>query len=173
MIAEDIPIRILKIVRSDIYDAHPRAFHEKLLTGQGMQALHAEIERMQGELDEQAERVEACPHCNARMTHMGYEDVAEAHTILEHKSFGCGYSETDGYMSRPCPRDPKFPKLEDYELITRWDSNRRQWWAVARPKTKMASLVSMPATHGDSEDEARVRLIERYRSITGSVNKGY
>jgi hypothetical protein len=161
----DIPIRILKIVRPDIYENHPRSHHEKLLTGEAMQELHAEIERIRDELYEQAERVEACPHCNAPLTGMGHEDIPDAHTIVCHKSFGCGYSETDGWMTRPCPHDPKFPKFEDFELKTKWDEDRKVWWAIAVGKTSIARKVPLTPMHGKTEDEARERLAEQYRKL--------
>lgn len=170
--ADDIPIRILKIVRPDIYDEYPRSHHEKLLTGEAMQELHGEIEQIREELCEQAERVEACPHCNAPLTRMGHEDIPDAHTIVCHKSFDCGYSETDGWMTRPCPSDPKFPKLEDFELKTKWDEGRNVWWAFAVAKTRMAMKVSLTPTHGKTEEEARERLAEKYCQLKSDRNLG-
>jgi hypothetical protein len=102
MSASDIAIRILKIVRPEIYEEHDRAYLEKLVSGEALRELQEEMERIQGDL----ERVEQCPTCKAQLVSMGTVDHAEEHAIVTYKTFACGYSEGDGFPIRACTHGP-------------------------------------------------------------------
>ncbi len=58
-----------------------------------------------------------CPTCGARMI----EQTAVPHEYgdTELEIFACGY--TRGFKWRPCPSDPRFPNLEDYDLLLQQD----------------------------------------------------
>jgi hypothetical protein len=99
MSASDIAIRILKIVRPEIYEEHDRAYLEKLVSGEALRELQEEMERIQGDL----ERVEQYPTCKAQLVSMGTVDHVEEHAIVTYKTYACGYSEGDGYPQRDCP----------------------------------------------------------------------
>lgn len=111
MSASDIAIRILRVIRPDLYEQHPRAQLEKMVKGEAIKELQVELERTKEELETQAEKVEECPYCKAPLVSMGTIDHAEEHAIVTYKTFACGYSEADGYAQRACPQGPGLVKV--------------------------------------------------------------
>ena len=59
-------------------------------------------------------------------------------------TYACGRCDTDGYGARPCPSDPKFPKLEEYELRFKEHDSEPTWkWSCfAIGKTQMAQQAT-------------------------------
>jgi hypothetical protein len=86
-----------------------------------------------------------CPYCGAGLGSFGV--------------FACGYPE------KPCPSDPEFPKLEDFELKLRQDSYG-EWICEAKGKTPNARRVGLGSQPGRTEDEARQRVIDRYNWVS-------
>jgi transcriptional regulator with XRE-family HTH domain len=103
-----------------------------------------------------------CPHCGARMT----EQTAVPHEYgdTELEIFACGY--TRGWKWRPCSSDPRFPNLEDYDLVLQQDGEG-MWCCAARGRTRAAQAVWLQIGRGKSEDEAKSQVLESYRDARG------
>jgi len=107
--AQEAALALLRVVRRDLYDAHPRAMLEAIVTGDAIDELQAEIDHLTDELNEYR-----CPHCGSAVSTREYIEYDEKNSgLLE--TFECGY-QTDGSPVRPCPFGPNFPRLEDYNL---------------------------------------------------------
>lgn len=115
--ADDIAIRILKIIRPDIYESHSRSQLEKMASGEALKELQTEIKRMKDELERAKEELSQfqCPFCQAPLEgrnavpldpEQKHWDTVEIYT--------CGYETMAGQIQQPCPSDPTFPKLEDF-----------------------------------------------------------
>jgi transcriptional regulator with XRE-family HTH domain len=95
-----------------------------------------------------------CACCGARLTqrvdvpHEYGDDVLDV--------FECG--ATRGWESRPCPRDPRFPRFEDYELS--YFAEEDTWWCIAHGRTREARLVSLQHGHGSTREVA-ARWVQR------------
>ncbi len=106
-----------------------------------------------------------CPHCSAELSGRHDADLDE-HTIGTVESFACGYTTVDGWVESPCPSDPKFPKLEDFEMRTNFDPKCNQWTCAAIGKTPMAQKVHLGSAPGRTETESKQRVIECYERIS-------
>jgi hypothetical protein len=95
-----------------------------------------------------------CPYCGAELTILGggEEDL---------RVFACGY--VTGLAENPCPYDPEFPKLEEYELQTKYDQNQGLWFCFPKEKTKNAKKLSLDNRFGKTEEEAKQRVVEEYK----------
>jgi hypothetical protein len=100
MSASDIAIKILRVIRPDLYEQHPRAQLEKMVNGEAIRELQAELERTKEQLEAQAQKIEECPYCKAPLASMGTVDHVEEHAIVTYKTFACGYSEADGFPQK-------------------------------------------------------------------------
>jgi predicted RNA-binding Zn-ribbon protein involved in translation (DUF1610 family) len=153
-------LTLLRIVRRDLYDAHPHAELEKMASGQAIRELQAEIDGLREELSEFQ-----CPWCGSKLIsqeHIDYDERSSG--VVE--TFECGYSR-GGWSERPCPNDPRFPKLEDYELeVTQVGEGRPRFICTAKPKTEMARRVRLGTRYGDTEEEAKDAVVEHYRYLT-------
>jgi len=68
----------------------------------------------------------------------------------EYDTFECG--STRGWRDRPCPRDPCFPQLTDYDL-TFFDENGA-WTCMAFGRTEQARAVELASGSGPTRDKA-------------------
>ena len=84
----DIPIRILRTVRSDLYNQHPRAELERIASGKALQELRQEIERMREELTAVREELSEyrCPYCQS--------------TLIERGTYPVDYEQSDWDLFR-------------------------------------------------------------------------
>ncbi len=162
--AQEAAIKLLRVVRRDIYDAHPRAELEKLASGEAIRELQDEIEELRSQLVEYQ-----CPYCGSAMVGQEYIEYDE-HSSGVVETFECGYS-TGGWQERPCPSDPKFPKLEDYDLVfdSVTDEPRNKWQCHARPKTEMARKVSLDVGYGETKEEAKRKVEASYLYRAGRI----
>lgn len=128
-----------------------------------LQELRTQMERAQlllEDLEYLKSKVE-CPYCEAplsSMTNVEFCDTSEGTA----KSYECGYSEVEGYLDHPCPADPKYPKIEDYELITEYNNENKQWTCFPKPKTTMAAKILQMRQPGRTEEEAKQRVIDKF-----------
>ncbi len=125
------------------------------------------IEKLEEELSETKEELSVykCPYCGAPLSTTGYVELDE-HTEDTVEVFACGYS-TGGWNERPCPSDPKFPRLEDYEFKitetqTQWGT---EYVCHALAKTDMARRVSLMPQPGRTRDEAKQSVVEWYERL--------
>lgn len=166
--AQDVAIRILKIVRPDLYARHPRSELERLTSGEAVRLLQQELERVRQELARTKEELSQfqCPVCQAPVIEQILLPASEESGVGE--VFACGYESIDGHMERPCPSDPRFPGLEDYELRTYFNEKEPHWrWScLAIPKTGMAPRVHLDRGLGTTEEEAKQIVVDSYRRVS-------
>ncbi len=158
--AEDVAIGLLREARPDIYVRHPRAELERIASGQALRELQEEIERARDELDVTREELSQyrCSFCGAELTSRidAPMDLEENDWGIR-ENFACGYQTFAGFTERPCPKDPCFPSLEEYDLQVReMDSKERHWrWqCYAQPKTDMARRLHLPTGYCRTREEA-------------------
>jgi hypothetical protein len=105
-----------------------------------------------------------CPYCGAPLDERSSVELDELNEgILD--VFDCGYSTVDGKVDRMCPSDPKFPRLEDYNLIYRenkWDTVLK-WQCFARGKTKESQSVKLTSGLGRTREESRQEVEDSYK----------
>lgn len=156
--AETIAIQLLREIRPDLYEKHPRSELEQLASGEAFVQLQQELERAHDALAEFQ-----CPFCAAPVTDRGGHWVGSEHYGL-FEVFECGYAAEDGMMTRPCPSDPRFPSIDDYELHFGEDAEESdvRWHCHARPKTEIARSVSLGVAYGRTKAEAEQSVVEQY-----------
>jgi len=127
-----------------------------------LQDVQDELEYTKGELNEYR-----CSVCGAPMSYQDYNVPLSEDVTGFVVTFDCSRCETDGYGTRPCPSDPKFPKIEEYEFRFKEHASEPTWkWSCfAIAKTSMAHQVSIPHAMGQTMEEAQKRLIENYKRI--------
>jgi transcriptional regulator with XRE-family HTH domain len=94
------------------------------------------------------ERDFLCPTCGAELQERTFVEHEYGDTEME--TFACGHVR--GWRSRPCPKDPRFPKFEDYELRFHLDGDR--WFCYATGKTQAAREVGLLQGAGETKEEA-------------------
>ena len=126
------------------------------------------IEELQEELEEAKKRLKQlhCPYCGAVLSKSGPVPISERDEGY-FETFECGYSRTDGFEKRLCPSDPKFPTLDEFELKTVQRGN--EWFCHAVPKTANSRKIDLSIEYGNTEDEARQRVIKRYKYVKGEL----
>ena len=79
-------------------------------------------------------------------------------------SFECGHETFGRFTQSPCPSDPKFPALDDYELQFHEfrGATYVQWICSVFPKTKMARQLHIMDGVGSTREEAEQRLRDNY-----------
>lgn len=165
--AEDVALQILREVRPDLYEKHPRWELEQRASGEALVELQAEIERTRQELEAAREALAQfrCPYCSAPLAERisAPADPLQKHWDLR-EIFECGYQSFGGLIEQPCPADPGFPTLEDYELQFHESPEEPdyKWRCYARPKTDMARRLSLSVGIGRTRGEAAQRVREAY-----------
>ena len=157
--ATDVALQVVATVRPDIYRSHPRGELAKLASGDAVRALQAELDSVRESLAQFQ-----CPHCGSLQVEHGihafHEDEVEI-TIYE-----CGHHEQNGTPVRMCPRDPRFPGLDEYNLEY-YEHTRDLWECAARPKTTHAHQHRFGPVKGRTKDEATKFITEEYRRSAG------
>jgi len=158
--ADEIALQILSVIRPDIAGNTPYDELRKIATSQAVAELEDEINRLRHDFEEFQ-----CPHCNALLVESQGVPLDERERdwgML--RSFECGFTSLDGYTRSPCPSDPKFPNIEDYNIECKESPKEPHWkWTChALPKTDMARLLSLGHGSGRTEQEAREALLNHY-----------
>jgi hypothetical protein len=164
--AQDVSLKLLCELRPDLYEKHPRSQLERLANGEAIAELQQNIEDMEQELAAVHEELAEyrCTYCGAPESSRNAAPLDEEQrdwgTV---QSFGCGHQTIDGFLQHPCPKDPRFPTFDDYELVfTRQDSPSSEWWCYAKPKTEMARMVSLGGAPGKTKEQAAARVRDQY-----------
>lgn len=153
----EIALQILRVVRPDLYTGHPRSELERIAAGEALRTLQAEITQAREQLAEYQ-----CPHCGAPLSErIGAPDDSGEHWGVR-ENFECGYVAYDGYVERPCPADPRFPKFEEFELEF-FEAARGGWHCFAKPITPMARLLSLTHGHGTTREDAARAVRDDYQ----------
>ena len=167
--AQDMAIRLLREVRPDLYAMHPRSELEQRANGRALRELQTEIERTLEELVEvRSELAEyRCPTCGAALDSRqdAPADPEQKHWDVR-ENFACGYQHFGGFTERPCPKDPLFPKFEDYDLRFQEFPNEPflKWQCYAMGKTDMARRLQLPFGYGQTREKAEKSVREAYRA---------
>jgi hypothetical protein len=153
--AIDVALQILKVVRPDLYNAHPRVELVRRASGEAMAELQGEIE----DLRERLEPFE-CSTCGAPLSHTAMITHEYGDDII--RTFVCGYEEGG---RRPCPSDPTFPVFEDYKLEFEHlvGEPHFKWRCLAYPQTSMAKRLGMFGGFGRTEEEAKRKALDDYK----------
>jgi hypothetical protein len=127
--------------------------------------IRAELDSVQEELEEARERLSevTCSYCGAPIVAQGSFPVSE-HDDGDYTSYACGRYESSDGLDHPCPLDPDFPKLEEYELVLKENSKEPvlKWSCIPKPKTRNARLLGLRSEYGCTEEEAKQRVVDRY-----------
>ena len=91
----------------------------------------------------------ACPYCGSPLSQRRFLDHRYQDTEVE--EFECGYSR--GWISRPCPQNPRFPKFEDYRLDF-LPHDDETWCCLAFGLTDEARQVNLGHGIGRTQEEA-------------------
>jgi TIR domain-containing protein len=152
--AQDVALSILKAVSPEIYRKHPRAELERRASGEAM----AELQKNLEELREQLARFQ-CPFCGSPLSHMRELHHEYGDDVIE--VFECGYEDGGG---TPCPSDPKFPKLDEFDLKTEHSAANAPWpWrCYAIPRTLSAKRLGLISELGATEEDAKQQVLRRY-----------
>lgn len=173
--AQDVAIQLFREVRPDLYAQHPRADLERIASGEALRDLQREIDRTRQELEEAREELAEyrCPYCGAPLSSRlnAPADPEEKHWDIR-EEFGCGYQVFGGYVERPCPSDPRFPKFEEYELQCHHslDEPHWPWQCYAVGKTDMARRLHLQPGLGRTRDEAEANVREWYDRYARKVS---
>jgi len=158
--AQDVAIQLLREIRPDLYQQHPRAYLERLASGEAIRELQEEIERTREELSEYR-----CPYCGSALSGRvdAPADPEQKHWDIR-ESFECGFQRFGGFIEQPCPADPRFPKFEDYALHFHHSPEERyfKWQCYALGKTDMAKRLHLQPGFGETQEEAECRVREYY-----------
>jgi len=158
--AADIAIRLLRRLRPDLYAEHPRSHWIDLVNGPDFQELHEKI----GELEEQLSQFQ-CPHCGSpQETSVNAPLDPEERDWDMLESFACGFTTHGVMVERPCPSDPRFPTLQDFDLEFKQHSDDL-WRCIASPKTMMAQALGLLSELAPTKEEAKQRLLDRYERL--------
>lgn len=79
-----------------------------------------------------------CPHCKSALSSTGGVELSE-HDTGTYETFECGYSTLDGIQTHPCPKDPKYPKLDEFEFKTVKQGD--EWMCYAVGKTPLCKAA--------------------------------
>jgi len=165
--SQDVALQILRVVRHDLYSQHPRAWLERIASGQAIHELQNEIERMREELENTREELSEfqCPYCQAPLAERisAPADSSQDHWDLR-EIYDCSYQCFGGNIESACPSDPDFPKLAEYDLEFHHDPEVPYWkWkCFAHPKTITARKLSLSMGLGHTQEEAEMKTREEY-----------
>lgn len=106
-----------------------------------------------------------CPHCNSELVASGGYPIDE-HNDGYYEHFSCGFGLRDGQVESLCPKDPNFPKFEDFELQMH-QSKSGEWICWPKPKTRYAGLIGLSSTPGRTQEEAQRRVKAHYLYRSG------
>jgi hypothetical protein len=106
-----------------------------------------------------------CPFCGSELTSRidapadPFEDDWDAR-----ESFSCGFQRFGNFVEQPCPNDPHFPRIEDYELHFSHNPEEPilKWQCFAVGKTDMARKLRLDIGFGQTQDDAKNQIIESY-----------
>ncbi len=165
--AQEIAIRLLREIRPDIYRNHQRAELERLSSGEAVRELQQQIERTREELEAARQELSEyrCPYCNSALSVRtdAPADPEEKHWDVR-EEFECGFQRFGGFVERPCPADPRFPRFEDYELhfYHSPEEPHFSWQCYALGKTDFARRLYLSPCLGRTRKEAESRVREEF-----------
>jgi len=118
---------------------------QQLINAESLQQVEETEETLELTLRELSEY--RCPYCNSPQSASGSIPLTE-HDDGYYQVFECGYRMIDGFDEYLCPKDPKFPAIDDFELLTHQTSNG-EWicYANSAPPTSAIRWLSLAHLH--------------------------
>ena len=105
-----------------------------------------------------------CPHCGSDRIAIGSYPIDE-HSDGDYETYSCGLSIVDGVVRELCPKDPNFPKLDDFAfLIT---ERNGEYFCYPSGKSDYAKKVSLRGESGKTAEQAKARVIAHYEYRIG------
>lgn len=163
----DTALAILKRVRPDLNEQHHPTEHQRTSSGETLEELQTQVEDLRKQVSEFQ-----CPFCGAPLS----ERIAVPCDPCEkywddRETYECGLEKLAGEIQHPCPSDPKFPSLNDYDLVCMPTSERSlgEWRCDARAKTPMAHKVNLDTSYGKSKDQALRKMKTTYLYRAGRM----
>ena len=161
--ADEIALQILSVVRPDIYGQHDHANLRRLASGEALAELQEELDGLKEALSEFQ-----CPYCGAALATCQEVpvDPEEKHWDT-FKQFECGQTLGGANRQRPCPANPKFPKLREYEFRFHREGSgdTAHWIGTAFPLTENAKSLSLPHSYERDKERAALALQETYARL--------
>ena len=108
----------------------------------------------------------SCPFCGSMLSS---RINAPANSMQDHwddrETFLCGFQRFGSIIEIPCPSDPKFPRIENYEFefIHFEDEPTFKWQCIAHGKTEMARKFNLGIGYGKTQNKAMKQLLDKYR----------
>ena len=132
-------------------------------------AMIQKLEELEDELDATRDDLSRyrCPHCNSELVAAGSYPIDE-HGDGDYEQFSCGYGLRDGHVESLCPKDPNFPRFEDFELMMHQEKSG-EWICWAKPKTPYAGLIGLGTSPGRTQEEAQRRVKAQYLYRAGQT----
>jgi hypothetical protein len=155
----------------------PAAFRgllEDWAKGKAVAELNAQLDELKDRLAASQEALAdfSCPYCGAPLSErqsIPLDDEQDNWGTLE--SYACGYTTSELGTTRPCPADPKFPKLEEFELVTSQDKKYGDWSCWPKPLSPNARRLHLRGGHGRTEQQAIESVRQEYESYTAKWSR--
>jgi hypothetical protein len=100
-----------------------------------------------------------CPTCGSLV--VGRESMPHEYGDDLVEIFDCGFIRGGPAGGRPCPKDPRFPTFEDYDLTFREEADGR-WSCFALGRTRFARQVSLDLGRGRTKMDAELWVKRSY-----------
>ena len=132
-----------------------------------LEELKEEVTRTRSELETaKAELADCrCPYCGAPLAVRidAPVDPEGKHSDIR-ELFECGFQRFGSFIEQPCPTDPCFPKLEDYEIHFRNtpEEPHFKWQCYALGKTDMARRLHVSPGLGETKEQAKRQVLGNY-----------
>lgn len=131
-----------------------RGLLEEWAKGKAVADVNAQLDELKERLaaSEEALADVSCPYCGAPLSLRQTIPLGEhSDGVLE--SYDCGHTTSDLGVTRPCPADPDFPKLEEFETIPSQEKDG-DWSCWPKPLTVNARRLQLRSGYGRTEQEA-------------------
>lgn len=99
----------------------------------------------------------SCPHCGAETTTLADDGYGSVYT-----AYACGHSFSGSDERSPCPHDPEFPSLDEYEFELRQHGD--SWFCAPKPVTKNANKLTLHGSWAKTQEEARTSVVGQYNA---------
>lgn len=111
-----------------------------------------------------------CPFCGSMLSSRISAPADSSQDYWDDREeFTCGFQRFGNIIETPCPRDPNFPKIDDYQFNFVYNENEPilKWCCTAIGKTEMSRKFHLGIGYGRTKEESKIQLLEKYNRYTG------